>query len=140
MALLTARNHEQVLPPLSAGASLCPKNVIDSGGEVVGTLVDVLLDLERGCIAYAVVASGGFIGLGERLFAVPWSALRAADANMVLEESRGVLESGPAFDKENWPLALAQSWHERVHAHFHSRPYWEAIRSDAAEARPQSLP
>ncbi len=88
MELLTARNrHCRFLEP-QPGTSLCAQTVIDEAGEVLGSIVDLLLDLERGRIAYAVVASGGFMGLGERLVAVPWNALKAEPRQFVLQGRR----------------------------------------------------
>lgn len=110
---------------LSAATSFYARTVVDPAGEVLGSISDLMLDLERGRIAYAVVATGGFMGIGERLFAVPWKALRAMGHQFVLECERSALDSAPAFDRDHWPLTPAYSWHERVHAHYHSRPYWE---------------
>lgn len=112
-------------PRLSAATSFCARTVVDSDGEVVGSISDLMLDLECGRVAYAVVATGGFLGVGELLFAVPWRALRAMGQDFVLECKRSALESAPAFDRDHWPLAPAYRWHERVHAHYRSRPYWE---------------
>jgi sporulation protein YlmC with PRC-barrel domain len=110
---------------LSAATSFYARTVLDAEGEVLGSISDLMLDLDRGCIAYAVVATGGFVGIGERLFAVPWKVLRAAGEQFVLECARSTLDTAPAFDRDHWPLAPAHWWHERVHAHYHSRPYWE---------------
>ena len=112
-------------PRLSAATSFCARTVVDVDGEVLGSISDLMLDLERGCVAYAIVATGGFAGIGERLFAVPWGVLRAAGQDFVLECRRAALETAPAFDRDHWPLTPAHWWHERVHAHYHSRPYWE---------------
>jgi sporulation protein YlmC with PRC-barrel domain len=110
---------------LTPAASLCGATVVDDAGEVIGSVADLILDLDRGRLAYAVVAMGGFVGVGEKLFAVPWSALKQAGRHFILQGSRRALETGPSFDPEHPPLAAAPWWHERVHAHFRSRPYWE---------------
>jgi sporulation protein YlmC with PRC-barrel domain len=110
---------------LSAATSYFSRTVVDSDGEMLGSIADLMLDLERGQIAYAVVACGGIMGIGERLFAVPWRALRPLGEQFVLECQRSALEAAPAFDRDHWPLTPAYPWHERVHAHYRSRPYWE---------------
>ena len=125
MEPLTPRNRHEVSSTLTPGTTLCAQIVVDGAGEVLGSVVDLLLDLERGRIAYAVVASGGFMGLGERLVAVPWNALKAEARQFVLQGKRSVLDNGPTFEHEQWHRAPAKSWHERVHAHFGTRPYWE---------------
>jgi hypothetical protein len=110
---------------LGVATSLYARTVLDREGEVLGSISDLMLDLERGCIAYAVVAAGGFMGIGERLFAVPWTALRPLDLHFVLQCNRAALDTAPAFDPEHLPLNPAHWWHERTHAHYGSRPYWE---------------
>lgn len=110
---------------LSAATSFLARTVVDSDGEMLGSISDFMLDLERGRIAYAVIAVGGIMGIGERLFAVPWGALRPLGQQFVLECKRAALETAPAFDRDHWPLTPAYRWHERVHAYYHSRPYWE---------------
>lgn len=125
MQLLATREHPPIPSILSPATSLCARTVVDSKGEVLGSIVDLLLDLERGRIAYGVVASGGFMGVGERLVAVPWNALMPGTRHFVLQGTRSVLESGPVFEHEQWNRVPSRRWHERVHAHFCSRPYWE---------------
>jgi len=110
---------------LSAATSFYARTVVDTDGEVLGSISDLMLDLDRGRIAYAVVATGGFMGIGERLFAVPWRALRAMGQQFVLECEHSAFDTAPAFDRDHWPLTPAHWWHERVHAHYHARPYWE---------------
>lgn len=133
MELLTPRHRHAFSFSLSGATSLCAQTVIDDAGEVAGSIVDLLLDLERGRIAYALVACGGFLGVGGRLFAVPWAALQRSGAHFLLNGSRALLESGPPFEHEHGSDTPAQAWHERVHAHFRSRPFWD-------EGRAQPLP
>ncbi|HMA08747.1 MAG TPA: PRC-barrel domain-containing protein [Ramlibacter sp.] len=125
MELLASRDRPAQSSNLWPGTSLCAQSVVDEAGEVLGSIVDLLLDLERGRIAYAVVASDGFMGLGERLVAVPWNALKAETRKFVLQGKRSALDSGPTFEREQWHGAPAKGWHESVHAHFGARPYWE---------------
>ena len=110
---------------LTPAASLCGCMVLDATGDPVGSVRDLVLDLERGCVAYAVVASGGFLGVGERLVAVPWSALEGNGTQFVLQGGRTALDGGPAVEPDGWPVTPSPCWHESVHAHFRSRPYWK---------------
>lgn len=110
---------------LSAATSFWARTVVDQDGQLIGSICDLMLDSEHGRIAYAVVATGGFMGNGEMLFAVPWSALRAVGRQLVLECKCDALQSGPSFDRDHWPEAPAYRWHEWVHGYYHARPYWE---------------
>lgn len=126
MQIVSAQaRHSGPSQRLSPAAALCGWMVLDRSGDAIGSISDLMLDLERGRVAYAVIASGGFVGVGEKIFAVPWSALKNAGRHFVLQASRSALDSGPALDPQHWPATPARWWHEQVHAHFHSRPYWE---------------
>ena len=46
-----------------------------SQGYALGRVEHIVIDVQRGRIAYAVLTFGGFLGLGEKLFAIPWNAL-----------------------------------------------------------------
>lgn len=110
---------------MSAGA-LVGDRVLNRRGELLGTVSELMLDVERGCIAYVVMAYGGFMGLGERLFALPWNAI-ALDAErgcMLLDAERSTFDTAPAFDKDHWPSKPDAKWHLDVHRHYGSLPYW----------------
>ena len=64
---------------------------------------ELMLDPQRGRIAYVVVAHGGFMGIGERLHAIPWRALRIDGECLVLDAERATFLDAPGFDKEHWP-------------------------------------
>lgn len=81
--------------------------IVNPAGEKLGDLKDIVLDTANGGIVYAVMASGGVLGMGEKLFAVPWHALRlgGADENLILDASPDRLKNAPGFDKDHWPDA-----------------------------------
>jgi len=55
--------------------SLIEDDVYDAAGKFLGEIEEIVLDVRTGCVRYAVLAVGGFLGLGRKRFAVPWSAL-----------------------------------------------------------------
>ena len=73
--------------------------------ESLGDLKEIMIDTTSGKIAYAVVSYGGILGLGDKLFAVPWSAFSIDHENhkLVLNVSKERLKDAPGFDKDNWP-------------------------------------
>ena len=73
--------------------------------ETLGDLKEIMMDTDNGKIAYAVVSYGGILGLGDKLFAVPWSAFSIDHENhkLVLNVSKERLKDAPGFDKDNWP-------------------------------------
>lgn len=85
-----------------------------------------MIDVQRGSVAYAVMSCGGFLGLGDKLFAIPWSALTLdADRHcFVLDADKERFEKAPGFDKDRWPAMADGDWASRVHEYYGVRPYW----------------
>ncbi|HSW51127.1 MAG TPA: PRC-barrel domain-containing protein [Bryobacteraceae bacterium] len=77
--------------------------VRNSQGEEIGDVQDVVLDVKKGQVAFAVLGVGGFLGVGEKNVAVPWNRLQPAGEpqTFVLDVDRQTLEKAPAFDSEN---------------------------------------
>lgn len=99
--------------------------VVDAKGEKIGTLKEIMLDLELGTIAYLVVSFGGFLGLGEKLFAIPYAAVRVDEDSkqIVLDTTKEKLENAPGFDPNNWPDAT-QFDIEELYNFYKVKPYW----------------
>lgn len=109
------------------GQDIADRSVRNRQGEDLGSIKDVVIDINDGCIAYAALAFGGFLGLGEDLYAIPWEALEynASDDSFVLEVSKERLENAPSFDKDNWPTTADREWLSGMYTHFGHTPYWE---------------
>ena len=113
-------------PRLMTADTLVGNQVVNRQDQPLGDIEDIMLDVTQGRIAYAVLSSGGVLGLGAKLFAVPWGAL-TLDADrkcFILDASKESLEKAPGFDNDRWPDAADQRWHEQVHQHYGSTPYW----------------
>ena len=113
-------------PQVMAADTLEGDKVVNRKGEDLGTIEDIMIDVQRGRVAYAVMSCGGFLGLGDKLFAIPWSAL-TLDANrhcFVLDADRQRFEKAPGFDKDHWPSMADNSWATQVHDFYGVRPYW----------------
>ena len=90
-----------------------------------------MIDVDTGQIAYAVLSFGGFLGFGDKLFAIPWNALKLDAANKVfkLNIERKVLKSAPGFDKDNWPDMADSAWGYEIYQHYGYEPYWDRGKS-----------
>lgn len=79
--------------------------------------------MQTGEVAYAVLSFGGVFGIGEKLFAVPWSALTldTQSKNFILNVSKEQLKNAPGFDKNDWPDMLDEAWARGVHS-FYQQP------------------
>jgi sporulation protein YlmC with PRC-barrel domain len=75
----------------------------------LGKVEDLVIDMETGSVRYAAISFGGFLGVGDKLFAVPFRALRvkhepgSKSAHFVLDVTKQTLERARGFDKKNWP-------------------------------------
>lgn len=113
-------------PEIMDANTLIGNDVLNTAGEDLGDIEAIMLDVRRGRIAYAVLGSGGFLGIGERLFAVPWAAL-TLDADrkcFVLNVSAERLKQAPGFDKDHWPSMADTSWAQGVHDFYQTPHYW----------------
>jgi sporulation protein YlmC with PRC-barrel domain len=101
--------------------------VVNQVGEDLGKIDDIMIDTKTGRVAYAVLSFGGFLGLGDKLFAIPWSRLSLDEDRKVfiLNIDRATLENAPGFDKDNWPDMADRTWGSEIHTYYSSRPYWE---------------
>jgi sporulation protein YlmC with PRC-barrel domain len=90
--------------------------VRNSYGEDLGRIEDLMLDTLLGEVDYAVISFGGFLGLADKLFAVPLQAMQVDTTNeeFVLDESKERLEEAPGFDKDNWPKKADLQWLQQV--------------------------
>jgi sporulation protein YlmC with PRC-barrel domain len=104
-------------------------DVENAQGEDLGQIEDLMLDPQDGRVAYAVLSFGGFLGLGEKYFAVPWKALQAKageDDTLILNVEKEKLTNAPGFDKNNWPDMTNRQWGEEIHTYYGVPPYWVA--------------
>jgi sporulation protein YlmC with PRC-barrel domain len=101
--------------------------VRNSRGEDLGKAEDLMIDLETGRIAYVVLSFGGFLGMGEKLFAVPWSAMTVdLDRHcFILDVPKERLKDAPGFDKDNWPDFSDEAWGSQIYSFYQVTPYWE---------------
>lgn len=114
-------------PRLMLADTLEGNDVVNFADEKLGDIKGIMLDVERGRIAYAVLSVGGFLGVGDKLFAIPWSALKldTDQKEFILDISKDKLKDAPGFDKDNWPSMADASWINTVHTFYGARPYDE---------------
>ena len=98
---------------------------------------DLVLDAGAGRIAYAVLSFGGFLGMGDKYFAIPWNALHfdLSEKRAVLNVDKKLLENAPGFDKDNWPNMADSVWGAGIYKHYGYTPYWEESSGTATTDR-----
>ncbi|PMR82281.1 photosystem reaction center subunit H [Halomonas urumqiensis] len=108
---------------LLSASTMTGDEVCNRQDEKLGKIQDIMLDTVEGKIRYVVLASGGFLGLGDRLFAVPWKALTQDRENhrFILDVDVDQLKSAPGFDKDQWPNMADPTWNSTIDS-FYARP------------------
>lgn len=103
-----------------SATTLIGDNVENSQGDSLGELKEIMLDATAGMIAYAVLSFGGVLGMGNKLFAVPWSALTInhEDHRSILNVSKDRLKDAPGFDKDHWPNFADAAFAEKVSSYY----------------------
>jgi sporulation protein YlmC with PRC-barrel domain len=97
-------------PALMGANTLLGNDVYNKDGENLGDIKEFMIDMASGKIAYAVLSFGGLLGMGDKLFAVPWAALTLDTVNkrFMLNVPKEVLKNAPGFEKHRWPEVAAQ--------------------------------
>ena len=99
-------------PTLMGADTLLGNDVYNSEGQDLGDIREFMIDMASGRIEYAVLSFGGVLGMGDKLFAVPWSALTLDTVNQrfTLNVSKDSLTDAPGFDKDHWPAMADATW------------------------------
>jgi sporulation protein YlmC with PRC-barrel domain len=108
-------------------SDLIGKNVVNPEGKDLGEIKNLAIDAEQGRIAYAILSFGGFLGIGDKLFAIPWGALRVGPGgdNFVLNVNKEKLEKAPGFDSDKWPDLTNREQGTELHTYYGVTPYWD---------------
>ncbi|SAK93313.1 PRC-barrel domain-containing protein [Caballeronia arationis] len=128
-------------PDVMAASTIDGNTVISSDGDDVGSIKEIMLDVRQGRIAYAVMSSGGFLGIGDKLLAIPWSALTLDTDKKCfrLAATSEQVRNSPGFDKDAWPSMAEKQWASTVHQHYGREPYWSTDVSDTGATPPAGV-
>ena len=105
---------------LLSASTLAADDVYNPKGEKLGSIKELMLNINSGKVCYAVLSFGGFLSLGEKLFAVPWGALTVDTDNQrfIMDTDEERLKTAPGFDADNWPNMADSSWEKNVNAYY----------------------
>jgi sporulation protein YlmC with PRC-barrel domain len=111
-------------PALMGADTLIGNEVYNQKDENLGDIKEIMLDMHNGRVAYAVLSFGGFLGMGGKLFAVPWNALTldTKHKRFVLNVAKERLKQAPGFDKDKWPNMVDQVWAKEIHSYYGTTP------------------
>lgn len=116
---LTGRNHEgeQANSPVRrlTATSIIKDDVENPNGESLGSIKDFMINLNNGTIEYAVLKfSTGFLGMDQKLFAIPWRELQIDPLRevFILDRDKEYLKNAPGFDEDHWPETNAHYYED----------------------------
>lgn len=119
--------HDAVHPVALSAGTLIGDGIVNPQGEDLGKVEEIMLDINSGRVVYVVLSFGGFLGLGDKLFAIPWEAM-TLDTNrhvFVLNVDKEMLKQAPGFDKDNWPATGDTEWLTGIYDYYGYEPYWK---------------
>src|SRR4030042_5804405 len=92
--------------------------VVNRQNENLGKIHELVIDAKEGRLAYAVLSFGGFMGMGNKLFAMPWKAFEFSNTEnkLILNVDKKMLKTAPGFDKDaKWPNFADRTWGDGVY-------------------------
>ncbi|MEX1011486.1 MAG: PRC-barrel domain-containing protein [Balneolaceae bacterium] len=103
-----------------SASTITGQNVYNLNDENIGDIKDLMIDPSNAEVLYAVLAFGGFMGIGSKLFAIPLEALQFSDKNdtIRLDVTKEKLENAPSFDEDNWPMTADNDFVDSVYSHY----------------------
>jgi len=127
------RDVEQTKLFCSKASEVIGREVRNRSGEKLGKVEELVIDPASGSIEYAVISFGGFLGMGDKLFAVPSGVLETPEVtekgpgtHFLFEVEKSRMEKAPGFDKDNWPDVRSASWRKVIDT-FYGTPSTRAI-------------
>ena len=116
-------------PELMGANTLTGNDVYNTAGDDLGDIKEIMLDMQSGHVAYAVLSFGGFMGMGDKLFAVPWNALTLDTVNkrFTLDVEKSRLEEAPGFNADQWPNMADPAWARSIHSYYGTKPYVDTL-------------
>lgn len=126
MQTTSERRQEQLsqdeLGSLISADKVQGTNLYNRNGDGLGEVESIMIDKPSGKVAYAVIAFGGFLGMGQERRALPWNALHydTSQGGYVVDAADDVIKSTPAIQERYED----RQWGSTVHQHFGVPPYW----------------
>jgi sporulation protein YlmC with PRC-barrel domain len=108
------------------------KKVTNAAGEDLGQIEDIVTDANSGRILYGVLSFGGVLGVGDKLFAIPWPSIRLSGDSkaFVLNVEKDRLKNATGFAKDRWPNFADEQFATTAYKYYDQTPYWQSQTGD----------
>jgi sporulation protein YlmC with PRC-barrel domain len=103
-----------------SSSTICGDDVKNAHGDDLGRIEDLMIDTQSGDVRYAVLSFGGFMGMGDKHFAIPFNRLSVDREQkcMILNVDKQKLKDAPGFDKDKWPDFADQNFTSSVDKYY----------------------
>ena len=93
-------------------------------GEQLGKIDNLMINLNTGKVEYAVIEHGGLLGVGTKLFAIPFDELRVDETKeiFILNRDKDYVKDSPGFDSSHWPATNDHSYFDSVNSYYNKPP------------------
>jgi sporulation protein YlmC with PRC-barrel domain len=128
MVMEKSTRQVQEMYGVVSASKIIGEAVVNHQDQSLGKIHELVIDAKEGRLAYAVLSFGGFIGLGNKLFAVPWTAFEFSNTEnkLILNVDKKKLEAAPGFDKDaKWPDFADRTWGGDIYRYYGYKPYWK---------------
>ncbi len=97
-------------------------DVLDRNCENIGKIEEIILDKMRGEVKYLVLSFGGFLGVGEKLFAIPWNSIRynEKEKSFIMDIVKASLKDAPGFDRNKWPDFADKTFGKKISDYYNA--------------------
>jgi len=123
-AVERSQESNKSMQQVSRASKIIGTKVKNSKGENLGDIKDLVINPENGQVVYGVVSFGGILGMGDKLFAIPWDALvwNLDKKYYILDLDKDTLKKAPGFDKKHWPDS-SDKW-QRLREELNQFPFY----------------
>ena len=128
MVMEKSTRQVQEMYGVVSASKIIGEAVVNHQDQSLGKIHELVIDAKEGRLAYAVLSFGGFIGMGNKLFAVPWTAFEFSNTEnkLILNVDKKKLEAAPGFDKDaKWPDFADRTWGGDIYRYYGYKPYWQ---------------
>jgi len=112
-------------------SKLIGMKIQNSQKESVGQIKDIVVDPNSTRIQYVAVTYGGFLGLGDKLFAVPMRAIQVQQdldsrdrVVLVLDVTKEQMNGAQGFDESNWPNFADKNFSTEIYRRYKLEDHW----------------
>ena len=99
--------------------------VYNNEGDRVGTIDELVIDIEKGQVVYGALSVGGLLGVGDKLFAIPWREFTyevdEKDKFFRIDVNKEALKAAPGFAKDQWPNTADPNWNREIEQYWKER-------------------